>query len=81
MQSHFRIYRVARSYDGQMGQSKDAVAVCDNIILALLLDDPAIDSWNQQWMSLLSVRSLSVEHLARLALRVAQSFAQIVRVR
>ena len=46
MQSHFRRYRVARPYDGQMGQSKDAVAVCDNIILALLLDDPAIYSWN-----------------------------------
>ena len=71
----------ARFYDGQMGQSKDALSVCDNILPTLLLVDPTIYSSKRWRLSLLSVRSLSVDRFARLAPRVAQSFAQIVRAR
>ena len=82
MQSHFRRCRVRlESYDGQMGQSKDTVSVWDNILLVLLLDDPTIYGSKRWHLSLLSVRSLSVDRFARLAPRVAQSFAQIVRAR
>ena len=70
-----------RFYDGQIGQSKDALSVCDNILPALLLVDPTIYSSKRWRLGLLSVRSLSVDRFARLVPRVAQSFAQIVRAR